>query len=180
MKAFRKLADLLFAHRPRLVARPEQELRFTRSRQAVTFFAAGMVILCVACLVFFTGATVPGIVADQAEYYSWWALPVLVPAVCCFWAVVHCTCHAYIILTPLGVELFPLWNPSKNMQVIYWPEIKAVDISANLRTLTIKLKSGQIMATLAPITAQGRQLLKQAVERRMAKIQEDASLVPDK
>ena len=66
------------------------------------------------------------------------------------------------------------------MQVIYWPEIKAVDISANLRTLTIKLKSGQIMATLAPITAQGRQLLKQAVERRMAKIQEDASLVPDK
>ena len=66
------------------------------------------------------------------------------------------------------------------MQVIYWPEINAANISDDLKTLTIKLKSGQIMATLVPITVQGRQLLKQAVEGRMAKIQEDASFVPNK
>jgi len=180
MKAFRKLVGLLLPRRPRLVACPEQELRFTRSRQAVTFLAAGMVIFCLACLVFFTGEPASGIAADQIEFHSWWALPVLVPVVCCFWVVVHCTRHAYIILTPLGVELFPFWNPSKNMQVVYWPEIKAADISADLRTLTIKLKSGQIMATLVPITAQGRQLLKQAVEGRMAKMEEDTSCLPDK
>ena len=179
MKAFRKLADLLFAHRPRLVARPEQELRFTRSRQAVTFLAAGMVILCLAGLIFFTREPISGIASDQAEYPFWLALAVLLPAICCFWVVVHCTCHAYIILTPLGIEFFPFWKPSKNMQVIYWPEIEATNISGDLKTLTLKLKKGQIMATLVPITVQGRQLLKQAVEGRMAKIKEDGSCLPE-
>ena len=65
------------------------------------------------------------------------------------------------------------------MQVIYWPEIEATNISGDLKTLTLKLKKGQIMATLVPITVQGRQLLKQAVEGRMAKIKEDGSCLPE-
>jgi hypothetical protein len=170
MQAFSKLADWLLPRQPREVARPEQELRFTRSRQAMTFLAAGMVIFCLACLVFFTGVPVSGIAADQAYHRSLWALPIMVPALSCFWAVVHCTRHAYIILTPLGVELFPFWRPSRNMQVIYWPEIRSAGVSGDLRTLTIKLKSGQIMATLVPITRRARMLLKQAVEGRMAKM----------
>jgi hypothetical protein len=170
MHAFSKLADWLLPRQPREVARPEQELRFTRSRQAMTFLAAGMVIFCLACLVFFTGAPVSDIAADQANHRSLWALPIMVPALSCFWAVVHCTRHAYIILTPLGVELFPFWRPSRNMQVIYWPEIRSAGVSGDLRTLTIKLKSGQIMATLVPITRRARTLLKQAVEGRMAKM----------
>ena len=168
MQAFSKLADWLLPRQPREVARPEQELRFTRSRQAMTFLAAGMVIFCLACLVFFTGAPVSDIAADQAHHRSLWALPIMVPALSCFWAVVHCTSHAYIILTPLGVELFPFWRPSRNMQVIYWPEIRSAGVSGDLRTLTLKLKSGQIMATLVPITRRARSLLKQAVEGRMA------------
>ena len=182
MRVFKRLAGRLLPGSPRQVASPEQELRFTRSRQAVTFLTAGMAVFCLGCLVFLTATPSAGSAGDKATtlYSAWWALPALLPAALCFWLVVHCTRHAYIILTPLGIELFPFWLPARNMQVIYWSEIKAATVSGDLRTLTIKYSSRQIMATLAPIPARGRQLLKQAVEGRMARRQQEASRAPEK
>ena len=182
MRALKRLVCRLLPRSPRKVAHPEKELRFTRSRQAVTFLAAGMAAFFLACLVFLTAIPVTGKAGGQAAslHSAWWAVPALLPAALCFWVFVHCTRHAYIILTPLGIELFPFWLPARNMQVIYWPEIKAAAVSGDLRTLTIKCSGRRIMATLAPVTAKGRLLLKQAVEGRMATIRQDKVTAPDK
>jgi hypothetical protein len=179
MRALKKLTGRLLPRSPREVACPEQELRFTRSRQAVTFLTAGMAALCLAGLIFLTAIPGAGNAGDSPGtlHSPWWALLALMPAVPCFWVGVHCLRHAFIILTPLGIELFPFWLPARNMQVIYWSEIKAAAVSGDLRTFTIKCRGRQIMATLAPIPASGRILLKEAIAGRMARQQKTISVI---
>jgi hypothetical protein len=150
MRALRRLAGKLLPRSPREVASPEQELRFTRSRQALTFLTAGITALCLAGVIFFTASPGAGN-QSGAVHSSWWALFALTPAALCLWMVVHCMRHAFIILTPLGIELFPFWLPARNMQVIYWAEIKEAGVSGNLKTFTIRCRGRQIMAALAPI-----------------------------
>jgi len=178
MRALKRLAGQLLPRSFRGVARPEQELRFTRSRQAVTFLTAGIAALCLACVIFLTAIPVAGNAGDQpgTMYSPWWSLLALAPAVLCFWVVVHCMRHAFIILTPLGIELFPFWLPARKMQVIYWSEIIAAGVSGDLRTITIKCSGRQVMATLAPIPVRGRTLLKQAIEGRMKRQPNDPVL----
>jgi hypothetical protein len=98
-----------------------------------------------------------------------WALVPLAPAAVSFWIAAHCLRHAFIILTPLGIELFPFWRPARNMQVIYWAEIETAVISPDLKIFTIKCRGSEIMATLAPISSTGRLLLKRAIEGRTEK-----------
>ncbi|MED5585404.1 MAG: hypothetical protein VYB61_03545 [Verrucomicrobiota bacterium] len=175
MRALKRLAGQLLPRSPREVASPEQELRFTRSRQAMTFLTAGIAALCLAGVVLLMANPVVGNQADNM-YSPWWALLALAPAALCFWVVVHCTRHAFIILTPLGIELFPFWFPARNMQVIYWSEIKEAGVSGDLGTFTIKCRGRQVMATLAPIPARGRILLKRAIEGRMKRQPDDPAL----
>ncbi len=178
MRALRRLAGKLLPRSPREVASPEQELRFTRSRQALTFLTAGITALCLAGVIFFTASPAAGNAGDQpiAVHSPWWFLFALAPAGLCLWVVVHCMRHAFIILTPLGIELFPFWLPARNMQVIYWAEIKEAGVSGNLKTFTIMCRGRQIMAALAPIPVSGRILLKQAIEGRMKRQPNDPAL----
>jgi hypothetical protein len=169
MKEVKKLAGKLLPRPPRKVARPEQELRFTRSRQALTFLAAGIIGLCVACGILIKALPGAGnVVGEPASAVSpLWALVPLAPATVSFWLAAHCLRHAFIILTPLGIELFPFWRPARNMQVIYWAEIETAIISPDLKIFTIKCRGSGIMATLAPISRSGRVLLKHGIEGRM-------------
>ena len=168
MKEVKKLAASLWPRRPRKIARPEQELRFTRSRQALTFLTAGIACLCVAGGIFIKALPLAGNAAGEpaAVDSPLWALVPLVPAVLCFWVAVHCLRHAFIILTPLGIELFPFWRPARNLQVIYWAEIQTATISPDFKIFTIKCHASGITATLAPISRSGRVLLKRAIEGR--------------
>jgi len=169
MKEVKKLAGSLLPRRPRKIARPEQELRFTRSRQALTFLTAGIACLCVAGGIFIKALPLAGNAAGEpaAVDSRLWALVPLVPAAVCFWVAVHCLRHAFIILTPLGIELFPFWRPARNLQVIYWAEIQTATISPDFKIFTIKCHASGITATLAPISRSGRVLLKRAIEGRM-------------
>ena len=48
-----------------------------------------------------------------------------------------CTSHAYLIFTPLGVEIFPLWKPQDNLHVVFWSEIASAEVNDSRDTLTL-------------------------------------------
>ena len=150
---------------PKEVAEPHKELRFTRSAQGRLFFLLGAACLTIA--IFLAAASLTA----GLEYPLWWAAFPLVPALPCFLLAYHCIRHAYLILTPLGVELFPFINPRQNLQVLYWSEIDHAEVSDDLRSLTIHFnaeRTSGIKATLSPIVASKRPLLARAIEGRMA------------
>jgi hypothetical protein len=150
---------------PKDVAEPHKELRFTRSAQGRLFFLLGSTFLTIA--IFLAAASVTA----GLEFPLWWAAFPLVPALPSFLLAYHCIRHAYLILTPLGVELFPFFNPRRQLLVLYWSEIDHAEVSDDHRTLTIhynKDRTSGLQATLAPILAAKRPLLARAIEGRMA------------
>ena len=150
---------------PKDVAEPHKELRFSRSAQARLFFLLGSTFITIA--IFLAAASFTA----GLEFPLWWAAFPLVPALPCFLLAYHCVRHAYLILTPLGIELFPFFNPHRNLQVLYWSEIDHAEISGDLRTLTIHYNADRtagIKATLSPLLSAKRQLLQRAIEGRMA------------
>ncbi|MFT4549863.1 MAG: hypothetical protein ACI8XO_004148 [Verrucomicrobiales bacterium] len=152
------------------IGAPEKELRFTRSRQAIPFWITCLFFLVAAC----------GIAAASTRWFSppsghrivengWWALLPLVLAIVCLWAAVHLTRHAYIILTPIGIELFPLFFPSKNLNVVYWPEIEAIHFDDSRSQMIIDIAGGsKTFLTLAPIRKDRLALLVLGAEGRIA------------
>ncbi|RYD37422.1 MAG: hypothetical protein EOP86_03545 [Verrucomicrobiaceae bacterium] len=84
---------------------PEKELRFTRSRQSVPFWLLGMVLALAALGL--------GIMwrENLSLWPPWWlALLPLTGAIGAFWLALRLTRHAYLLLSPVGVEIFPFSN----------------------------------------------------------------------
>ena len=156
--------------KPKKISDPHKELRFTRSRQALTFATLAVLLICVAILLWIKATPMLGNAAGEEPAlgsYLWGLIP-LVPALWCIWVAAHCARHAFIILTPLGVELFPFWFPSKNMQVVYWSEISNASVDDDLKSMVLDLDGGsKIFVALAPIAKTQRPLLKRALEGRM-------------
>lgn len=150
---------------PKSVVEPHKELRFTRAAQAQTFWISGAVFLALAVLLTVTWAT-------GHPSFSWW-MPLLPLAITglFFRLALHCTRHAYLILTPLGVEIFPLRDPAKNLHLIYWTEVQGADFNESLTTLKIhhdQEKTSGVVLSLTPILETQRPLLKKAIEGRLA------------
>lgn len=151
---------------PQDLTEPHKELRFTRSGQARQFFllAAGLTTLAIFLL---AAAFTPGL-----EFPLWWsALPVL-PALGLFLLAYRCIRYAYLLLTPLGVEIFPFLNPRKNLQILYWAEIDHAEVSSDQRLLILHFnesKTSGIKASLSPLAPPQRELLTHAINGRMAK-----------
>ncbi|QQL45590.1 hypothetical protein [Sulfuriroseicoccus oceanibius] len=145
---------------------PEKELRFTRSRQAAGFAAVGglaMAGLIVAAVNHWQAAAT-GLTPTIAW---WWMIPLAVVAAAGFWAAAFLTVHAYLLLTPLGIEIFPFWRPATNFRIIHWSEIKRLQIDEAPPHLTIDLKGGGgVVLSLAPLTHRSRTLLRRALEGR--------------
>jgi hypothetical protein len=148
---------------------PEKELRFTRARQAVVFWIGGLVLTLLA-----TGVGI----------LSWWQLQhpppwwlALVPgamAVGAFFLAWRMTRHAYLLLSPVGVEIFPFWKPVDNFQLLPWGSIAAAEASPDGRWLTLTLagyEDAKVILTLDPIPARARPLLLRAVLGVMEKRQ---------
>jgi hypothetical protein len=153
---------------PAAVQSPEKELRFTRARQAAQFGIAAAV---------FTGAAV--ILAICGSYrdidpslpHPLWALaPLALALVFARWAG-RLAKHAYLILTPLGIEVFPFFRPADGMRLIAWGEIAAAEVDERLSRLTLHHDVGKtsgVHLSLAPIPAGKRGLLAKAVAGRVA------------
>jgi hypothetical protein len=146
---------------------PEKELRFTRARQAIVFWVLGIVL---------------GLTAAGVGVLSWWQLRhppswwvALVPLALAAGALAlawRLTRHAYILLSPIGVELFPFWKPVDHFQLLPWSTIAGAEFSPDGRWLTLTLagyEDVKVILTLDPIPRRTLPLLVRAVTGVMEK-----------
>ena len=92
-----------------------QEIRFTRNAQAAHFFVLALVFFCVGialyCLSLDLWKTQEPML--KQSWYGLFTLPFIALAV---WAGVHLAKHAYMIFSPVGIEIFPFFYPfSRNI-----------------------------------------------------------------
>lgn len=149
------------------VAEPHKELRFTRAHQATGFWI-GAAVLIMAALVFMLLAP------HRAEHPElpdplWGVIPLFLAWFSARIAM-RCTRKAYIILSPVGVEIFPFFRPTRNLQVIPWAQIVAADIDDPPTLLTLHFnpeKTAGIHLSLTPIPKPRRPLLTRAIRGRL-------------
>jgi hypothetical protein len=147
------------------VAEPHKELRFTRAAQAVPFWIVAAVTA--ACSILILSISIHRAENPDLPHPAWAALPALI-----CWASIraalHCTRRAYLILSPLGVEIFPLFRPIQGMQMIPWSQIESAEIGDFLITLHFdESQSSGIHLTLSPVPKSRRPLLAKALTERI-------------
>jgi hypothetical protein len=150
------------------VKSPDQELRFTRSGQAPVFgvmaaiFASVAITLLASAIYRAENPQVP---------HPLWALPPLALAILSARTALRLTRHAYLIFTPLGIEIFPFFRPAKGMQLMVWQEIHEAEVSPDLTCLTLHRnaeKTSGIHLSLKPIRPDRRVLLAKAITGRLS------------
>ncbi|MBT8044794.1 MAG: hypothetical protein KJO79_07575 [Verrucomicrobiae bacterium] len=163
-KLSRKVRDSVIPPGPKAIAEPEKELRFTRVAQARLVFVLSVVAFAVSLGVFILSTQDWGM--DEPLLKGWWwlCLPGLVVS---YWMIrlgLRCTRHAYIILSPLGVEIFPFFKARENLQVIYWSQVAEAEVKEGnlLLHFTEEKKSG-VVVSLKPIPRGRHHLLEEAV-----------------
>ncbi len=150
-----------------MVAEPQKELRFTRSGQAVGFCVAGAVMTGIGVTLLATGFYRA---INPAVPHSAWAIPFLAVAVGLFMVARHLTRHAYLILTPMGLEIFPFFRPAKRMQMVFWQEISDAEIDEREKWLTLHFndeRTAGMHLSLSPVRKKLRELLAKAVLGRL-------------
>ncbi|MEO5712447.1 MAG: hypothetical protein ABIT37_03085 [Luteolibacter sp.] len=147
---------------------PEKELRFTRSGQAAVFWVIAAVLAAVSVTLLAT--SIYRDINPLLPHPAWAVLPLVLAGVVGNFAV-RLTKHAYIILTPLGIEIFPFFRPSEGMRLVTWQEIADAEVNAKITLLTLHHnaeKSSGIHLSLTPIRADRRSLLAKAVIGRLS------------
>jgi hypothetical protein len=150
---------------PKDLAEPHKELRFTRAGQAQGFIVAAAVAFAFALLIAVTW------VMGHPSFHWWMPLIPLVMAALMTRLAIRCARHAYIILTPMGVEIFPLFKPEKNLNLVYWTQLEGAEFDEELTTLKLHYneeKTAGVILSLKPVLPKKRPLLKKALEGRLA------------
>jgi len=145
---------------------PHHELRFTRAHQAVHF-----AVLAVVGLALFLGLCLlawrPWGAAGGPLLRPWWLVLLPLPVVgAALWAMVWCATHAYILLSPAGVEVFPLLFPGRGFRLVPWGTIAGFRTDG--RNVVLDLTGGGgVVLSLAPVRPSARPLLVTALRRRL-------------
>ncbi len=146
---------------------PEQELRFTRARQAVGFWLSAAVMLAASITLIATSFYRD--VNPLLPHPLWALLPIALAAASLKLA--HSmTRHAYVILTPLGIEIFPLFRPEHGLCLVYWQEIDSVEVDEAMTRLTLHRnpeKTSGVHLTLGPVSREARGFLIKALHHRV-------------
>ena len=146
---------------------PHKELRFTRAHQAM-HFAGGACLALAAMVGLALLSWTSWDMSGQPLIHAWWLpllpLPVMLGAL---WAMAWCTTHAYLLLSPVGVEIFPLLFPGRGYRLIPWAQITAMRIEKKCVVLEF-VGAGGIVLGLDPIRPSARPLLVAALQRRLA------------
>jgi len=151
---------------PRVLS-PDQELRFTRAGQAVLFWVLAAVFSAAA--VTLAATAIYRDINPQLPHPAW-ALAPLALALLAARLAVRLTRHAYLILTPLGIEIFPFFRPAAGMHLVVWQEMAAAEVNAATTVLTLHhdaARTSGIHLSLKPIRADRRALLAKAVIGRV-------------
>jgi hypothetical protein len=72
-----------------------------------------------------------------------------------------------LILTPVGLEVYPFVRPERNMQLILWAEIDSLELDSRRHWLVITLANAadrKVFVSLRPLTRSARVLLERAIE----------------
>lgn len=147
---------------------PEKELRFTRSGQATVFWLGAAVLTSIAITMLATALYRD---INESIPHPVWALLPLVLAVLLARMAIKLTRHAYLILTPLGIEIFPFFRPADGMRLVTWQEIQLAEVNAQTTRLTLHHnaeKTAGIHLSLTPIRKDRRCLLAKAVIGRVS------------
>jgi hypothetical protein len=150
-----------------MVMEPHKELRFTRSGQALIFSVLGAISFGAACTLLATSIYRE---INPVLPHPLWALPCVICALLAFVMARHLAKHAYLLLTPMGLEIFPFYQPAKHMQVVFWQEIAEIEFDAKGNRATLHFnqeKTAGIHLSLHPIRKKSRALLVTALTRRI-------------
>jgi lysylphosphatidylglycerol synthetase-like protein (DUF2156 family) len=164
---------------------PDKELRFTRSGQAALFWMASAMLAAVGVTLLATSvyrATNPELP------HPLWALLPLTLSVGFGRLAVWLTRHAYLILTPLGLEIFPFYRPAQGMQLVMWQELDHSSTDHRLNRITLHRDAAEtsgIHLSLQPICRARRTLLAKAIQGRLDPVLPDphssrCAPIPDK
>lgn len=146
---------------------PEKELRFTRSGQAVVFWLAAAFFAAVALTL--AATSIYRDINPQLPHPASALLPLLASLATARLAM-RLTRRAYLILTPLGIEIFPFYRPADGMRLVAWQEVHGMEVDARRKVLTLHhnaAKSSGIHLSLRPIRADRRDLLLKALAGRL-------------
>lgn len=152
---------------PRTRPGPAPELRFTRSGQAVLFWVLAAVLAAVA--VTLAATSIYRVANPQLPHPAWAILPLGLAGLAARFAA-SLTRHAYLILTPLGIEIFPFVRPAAGMRLVVWQEVAFAEVNAAATLLTLHhdvAKTSGIHLSLKPIRADRRRLVARAVIGRV-------------
>ena len=147
---------------------PSRELRFTRSKQSVYFaLILGVLLAAVVTLLLIFSTVVHETGSSEALPYPFYLIPLLLSlAALSGWLSYHCMSKPYLILSSLGVELFPFWRPFKNFQLVEWGIIEEVEVEGSKITLHFnKEKTSGVVFTRAPLSDKSQKLLIEALSR---------------
>jgi hypothetical protein len=151
-----------------LIQSPEKELRFTRAGQALHFWLAAAVLATVGFTLLST--SIYREINPRLPHPAWALVPLAAAAAATTLAL-RLTRHAYLILTPLGIEIFPFFRPAKCMRLVLWQELAFAEVDERNKRLTLHHdaeKTSGIHIALAPIRADRRPLLAKAVLGRLS------------
>ncbi|MFT6864788.1 MAG: hypothetical protein ACJAVK_003358 [Akkermansiaceae bacterium] len=157
---------------PQEIVEPHKELRFTRAGQAQAFIVIAAVAFAFALLIGITSFM------GHPSFLWWMPLPLLLVAGLLTRLSARCARHAYIILTPLGVEVFPLFKPEKNLNLVYWSQLDDAEFDEELTTLKLHFNeknTAGVILSLKPILTEKRPLLQKALQGRLAEKKESTS-----
>lgn len=153
---------------PKNIQSPEKELRFTRVRQAILFL--WIAAICIAVSITLVVAAFFRDFRFQMSHL--WILLPLIFAWVSIRLAIHLTKHAYLILTPLGLEIFPFFRPESSMRLVLWQEIQDAEINGEKTCLTLHHdleKTSGIHISLSPIQKKQRELLAKAIIARVSR-----------
>jgi hypothetical protein len=150
-----------------MVSEPHKELRFTRSAQATVFCVLGAVMAGVSITLLATGYYRH---VNPDVPHPAWAAPFAAVSAGLFLLAWHLTKHAYLILTPMGLEVFPFFRPAAGMRVVMWQEIETAEVTAGGSRLTLHFnaeRTAGMHLSLRPVGRKSRSLLAKAVLGRV-------------
>ncbi len=147
---------------------PEKELRFTRSGQSAIFWVIAAVLAAISVTLLATA--IYRDINPLLPHPAWAVLPLALSGVIAKLAM-NLTRHAYLILSPLGIEIFPFFRSASGMRLVTWQEVSAAEVNEKMTRLTLHHnaeKSSGIHLSLTPIRADRRSLLAKAIMGRLS------------
>lgn len=148
---------------PKPLASPDKEVRFTRAAQGRLFLVMAAVLVAVALGLWALATQGTEFEPPRLQGHGWLALLPLSIALLLIRGAMRCIRHAYLIFTPLGLEVFPLFRPEKSMQLLLWSTIDEIEWDERDRCLRIHFnaeKTAGVIISLAPILPAQRELLR--------------------